>query len=540
MQLERWALLFAGLLIAGSAIAPEAAADGKKSWTEIKKAFAVKYSSSDWNTKVEGVKLLAEADSKKACDMLAGLVRRHDAEIAKVLKELASLKDKTKPYLGRTTFTTGELEHFNALKEEIKQKEVVWGGHERICEACSWALGQMRSEEAQKWLLKAVTKKPWRMQVVVARALGRLGGPHATKSLLKGLKQRNPRVVAACLDGLAMANAASASPQIQKELSSKYWQVRAAAARALGTLGAVDAIPALIDQMVKEDGRLQTDLNEALIKLTGVDYQDNAQLWRAWYNANKEKVLARAGKPLADGEVRRISDKQEPGSTEITFYGIKTRSQAIVFVIDRSGSMEEMSSGRKGEDAEPKKKKPVVTLTGEGKGDEIRKIADEAVAEIKGGRKIDVAKRELIKAISALSPKARFTIIWYNEAVQPWQQKLVAADHETKKAVIEEIKKLEPLGATNIFDSLEQAFKLAGFGKAEENYLGGADTIFLLSDGAPNHGRFTAWSDIHREVEKLNKDRGLTIHTIGIGQAHNAGDMRQLAEENKGKYTARN
>ncbi len=76
-------------------------------------------------------------------------------------------------------------------------------------------------------------------------------------------------------------------------------------------------------------------------------------------------------------------------------------------------------------------------------------------------------------------------------------------------------------------------------GRSEKkNMTKGADTIFLMTDGAPNRGKFFEPVMILKEIKRINKERGISIHAIGIG-GHNAGFLQQLAAENNGKYMAR-
>jgi len=424
------------------------------------------------------------------------------------------------PFVGKTSFTQDQMTAKRRLDSKLSEQNAQWAGLEKVGDAALETLGKMTSPEAKKWLLSTgLTRGPWRLRAGVAKALGSVGGDDVIPPLMAGVKTKDPRVATACIDALGRLKVKQAAEVIAKKLKHRRWQVRSAAARALGRIGATDQIPALIDQLGKEKGRLQDDINKALVQLTGVDKAGNVAQWRAWYAQNKDKL---AGGPPPAAK-RRRDNVAEPGMGRTTsFYGITTKSKAIVFVIDRSGSMKTPAGGDAG--------KQGVTLSGK---------HGNALSNIKGGRKIDVAKRELIKAIVGLDKRTRFTIIWYNEAVMPWKTRLMPATDAVKSLAIKEITALEPQGATNIFDSVERAFMLAGLGQQGKDYLNGADTIFLLSDGAPNKGRITDPAGIIAGVAKLNETRKITIHTIGIGPGHNVSFMKQLASDNGGKYVGR-
>jgi Mg-chelatase subunit ChlD len=84
------------------------------------------------------------------------------------------------------------------------------------------------------------------------------------------------------------------------------------------------------------------------------------------------------------------------------------------------------------------------------------------------------------------------------------------------------VSKIAPRGSTNIFDALETAF-------AHKE----ADTIYLLSDGAPTNGRIIDEDDILKEVRKMNRLRQIVIHTISFGSS---AFMKSLATQNGGQY----
>ena len=139
----------------------------------------------------------------------------------------------------------------------------------------------------------------------------------------------------------------------------------------------------------------------------------------------------------------------------------------------------------------------------------------------------------------------RTTIIFYNENVEIWKEELVAATRANKKDAYKYIADLPAVGATNIFDSLEKAFGIGkpSPGQVQDKRYSNAgdspDTIFLLSDGAPNKGRITDPNAILVEIAKMNRLRRIVIHTIGIGKGENRPFMQGLAKQNRGTYVHR-
>ena len=161
--------------------------------------------------------------------------------------------------------------------------------------------------------------------------------------------------------------------------------------------------------------------------------------------------------------------------------------------------------------------------------------------------RIDIAKVELKNAIRALTAEesdergvSSFNIVTYAAEVQVFKEgKMIPATKKNKEKAFAWIDALEAIGPTNIFDAMEQAFKIIGTRKAKKQLEKGADTIFLMTDGQPNRGRITDPVLIRKEIEKMNRDRRITINTIGIGDDHADEFLRALATENHGEYAGR-
>ncbi|RME86272.1 MAG: VWA domain-containing protein [Planctomycetota bacterium] len=166
----------------------------------------------------------------------------------------------------------------------------------------------------------------------------------------------------------------------------------------------------------------------------------------------------------------------------------------------------------------------------------ILDISGSMLEGTEAGKRIDVAKRELIKAIDRLPKKAKFNIIAYNNKVYPWKRRMVPASKSHRKSAARWISRLslDPNGMTATYDALEYVFK-----NDKE-----ADTIYLLSDGMPTTGKYTGQHKILEEVKKLNRYRNLVIHTIAFLAGGSPGEdkqsaadfMKDLAKDNGGKF----
>ena len=100
------------------------------------------------------------------------------------------------------------------------------------------------------------------------------------------------------------------------------------------------------------------------------------------------------------------------------------------------------------------------------------------------------------------------------------------------------VRELTHASSTNIHDSLELGFGLAGRGVYDKYYGTELDTIFLLTDGSPTKpdGSLDSTEKILVAVQSWNPLKRVTIHAIAIGKNLNDSFLRQLARENGGEF----
>lgn len=254
------------------------------------------------------------------------------------------------------------------------------------------------------------------------------------------------------------------------------------------------AVEPLIEFLAREDvGRLREDAHLALRSLTGETHGPYADPWRRWWREHGATFVS-PPEPTPPGR----TDLPKEG---VTFYGIHTFSDRVLFVVDISGSMEEPSRG----DADARR------------------------------TKLEVARQELIGAVHLLAPTAQFNVIFFNHAVLPWQPRIQTADARTKKMLEERVKEQIAVGGTNLSDSLELGFEMA-VGAGPRPAL---DTVFFMTDGKPTAGRFQDPQAILERVRELNRRARLRIHAIGVGADHDAEFLKELARIGDGQYIAR-
>ncbi len=316
----------------------------------------------------------------------------------------------------------------------------------------------------------------------------------------------------------ALALCATGTDAVFKRLRAVFSEADAdteimlAAIAALKKIDTSESVDALIDCLGEiasksEDTRnklsgVEKSITDALRTLTEQTWGELHDDWVAWWIKSKSDFKTASEKLAKDDPVAAAGGDREGGTR---FYGIKTYSKRIVFILDISGSMEEP-------------------------------------AEYGGGgkTKIQVAKEELLTAISSLPKDAKFNIMFYSTDFKVWQKKLVVANAKIKKAAKSYIVDATAGGGTNIYEPLVNVFDIAGRGSKDVGYGEVAlDTIFFLSDGQPTAGRVTNTEDILNKVLSMNSLRKIKIHTIGVGKGHDREFMKRLAESSGGKYVAR-
>lgn len=357
----------------------------------------------------------------------------------------------------------------------------------------------------------------------------------------------------------------------------------------------VKAVDGLIDllaelESAKEtDGLLYTQVREVLLAITGEQFE-KAVDWRNYWEPRKASFRPVTGpaKQLAGS----TGERKKP-----TFFGSELKSNRLVFVIDVSGSMMEADPPSTGGAPPPPTAGPTGGPGGQGGSGAGAGggggLGGPAGAGAGGGAdesrvRIERAKKQLAGVLGQLPPDAKFAVFAYNgimmqgpngvslppgaptdpkeplppkmggwEWLSVWKEpRLQPATEKNKADAAEWVGQLKANGATFTFNALKNAFQVEG-----------ADTIVLLSDGAPTEfdrekGTQMTTDRILEEVAELNRFKRLRIDTFGFdpeapgmgaggargGSRGGAGPglggmggslsefLRKLAEQNGGAY----
>ena len=201
-------------------------------------------------------------------------------------------------------------------------------------------------------------------------------------------------------------------------------------------------------------------------------------------------------------------------------YGIPVQGERIVFVLDISGSME-----NKTEDTVTGRASREITDAAEA---ELNKYVPDWLTRLGRGEvewqttKLAGAKRQLIPTIDTLPATATFNVVVFGTGVRRWQRNLVEATQTHKESAIAFLRQLSASGSTDALRALEQTLALPGVAQ-----------VFFISDGNPTDARP---DDILQQLQRVNRDRRVRIHTVGLGEDQNVDFLQRLAPDNQGIY----
>lgn len=405
------------------------------------------------------------------------------------------------------------------------------------------ALAAGKYKDCTAGILPCLADKSWDVRRRALQAIVVQNDPAFAPQVVPLCDDKEVAVRCEALEALAGMKSDLVVPKAVVSLNDPVWQVRDSAIKALTLVRSKDAVEPLINRLVAEEGRLVPQIAEALANLTGKEYGEEAAKWVAWWAENKSSYVLptleaiaylRGHREATTGDGKPVFRK----SGVAGFTKIETPSRSIMFVIDVSGSMESEVT-------------------------EKERFSD---GNYPSYQRIDIVKAELIHTIDHLENYVNFNILAFATKVDPWKDKLVAANVLNKSAAKDWIKGLVAIGGsskedlasaglvssanldqgkTNTYGALMAALNVktgkkdgprtGGVAPETKDYKVDVDTIFFLSDGRPTVGDFIDPDDILREVKNANDLRKVIIHTIAIGEFQKD-FMKKIAEQNRGVF----
>ena len=405
----------------------------------------------------------------------------------------------------------------NRLAEEDQRQR----DDAKVLEAIRNAMTKYQDTQALSMLTGEIRRlKAWRAREVGAEGLAANAG--GMEAAIRMGREKDDRVAAAVLRGLRGRNENPVFEFARDSLKSESWPVRLEAAMTLEKVNQPRIIPPLIEALSREDGRLRDDIRDCLRRLTSQNYDSDPEQWRLWWVENKPSL---EGNNPTTALFGAFKGKTAPPDKK-SVYGIETRSRKILFIIDTSGSMKE----------------PITKAKGTPTGLSADQLEEYTMT------KIDLAKRELKRAIRALEPDATFNIVSFGSNVATWKPKAVKGDMTTRNEALAFVNDMEAAGGTWAYGAFQEAFRLAGMGALDRYYDPTMDTIYFISDGAPTNNDMDKPEAIDPEtllaaVREWNKLGKLRIHAIAVDPRAAGGKfidfMKKLAAQNEGQYTER-
>ncbi|MDZ4772768.1 MAG: hypothetical protein SGI72_06490 [Planctomycetota bacterium] len=285
---------------------------------------------------------------------------------------------------------------------------------------------------------------------------------------------------------------------VRTDLVSDDWRVASRAIALQAPISNEIAVPALIEALSTwkaraangaQSLRVRFELQRALRARSGRAFGVEPEEWRVWW------AYMRSG---ARGVAPQTGVPQE--KTEASFFGIRPASDRVVFVIDRSGSM------------------------------------NYALGEVTGprgevGRKRWVeAQRQLFDFLDSIGPKAKFDVVLFHSIPEVWRGELVVADKRNLDGLKEWLKFQTPNGGTQLRAGVETAVHVGADGRVDLSQLE-ADTAIVLCDGETEEG--AEW--VNPFLERFLPETRLVFHGVQLG---NKGDetLARLAKGSRGDF----
>ncbi|MCP3917170.1 MAG: VWA domain-containing protein [bacterium] len=270
--------------------------------------------------------------------------------------------------------------------------------------------------------------------------------------------------------------------------------IRETAIRAAVALRSPLVIEPLVQRLEEEPLRARGRIAAALKQLTGAGIGPSPAGWRQWLE--REGAAFTSGeRPLGAGvDVNAAKAARAAGPQ---YYGIPLDGESILFVFDRSKSMQKKIDA--------------------------------------GATRFAAAKAELVRALGQLRAGVRFNILAFGGTLDGFSEEMTAADPETVATAQVWVEALDMNLGTRLYDALDQAFVIGGRPTLDRYYDPALDTICVLTDGAPIvNGKSDSKERILSAVARWNLGRRVVIHVVGVGRLPKY--MRRLAEDNGGRF----
>ena len=324
--------------------------------------------------------------------------------------------------------------------------------------------------------------------------LAKIDRPEATEALTDTLNSPSIAWITFVVDQLAKNKHHTAIPALvdtlDYELCQQHYGLRFSVIRSLLQMKHPDAIEALGRIRHQIDGQLQHKLDVELEKVTLEDFHNDQQRFDKWHSG--EYLLQPVKKNLSPNSMFKAASfsasKDRLRLTRQKYYDIDIYAKKLLFVIDRSGSMNTVGYR---------------------------------------GTRLQKAKQELIAAIKGLEEDTEFGILVFDTHVRSYRDDLQTATNENKRKAIRYVAALTGGKKTNTYEAMRKAIDF-------DDQL---EAIFILTDGQPTTGPLIAPTQILQDILRRNEVRNITINTVAIAVDESMrGFLKSLSVPSDGEF----
>ncbi|MCK6447336.1 MAG: VWA domain-containing protein [Planctomycetes bacterium] len=287
------------------------------------------------------------------------------------------------------------------------------------------------------------------------------------------------------------AACATVTRYLERGAAATDWRVATRALRVAPALTNDRAIPVLIAALETWVGRrespaaslrIETEIARELERRSRRHLGNHPDRWRTWWDAERER---RAAGVDADPDPETVAG----------FFGLKPASDRIVFVIDRSGSMDDpLGTGGMG-----------------------------------GTTRWRAAVAQLLRFVEALGPNGRFRVIVFSDENWSSSREMKAATPRNVAALERWLAGQRPGGGTQLAPAVRAALSVDDHQRLVGELE--ADSVVILCDGQTAEG--PGW--VQPFLEAVNGERCVVFYGVQIGSVGD-GTLEGLARASGGEF----
>jgi hypothetical protein len=370
-----------------------------------------------------------------------------------------------------------------ALLDVLDDKEL------SVQRSAARALGKLRFEGADAELVRRIGAKlnglarhkdPFlRANALESRV--RLEPASFQESFGQVLQDKDAGVRCALLGAAGAIDAQASEAFALAALGDADWRPRMRAVDVLATVRRPTALRGLIDALGDARPAVAQRARHHLQELTGEPLTQR-EAWEGWW---------RDKGPGFDFTKKREKGKRSPDeSRTASFIGIVFESDHAAFLIDTSAEM-------------------------------AKTLAS------KGTSKEQAAQEELAETLARMQERMQFSLFTYAHEITPFAKKMpVDLNEKNREKALEFVRAQGLAGQKDIWQALETVLDDPSI-----------DTVFLLSSGEPEIGRYVHWNRVTWHLTELNRFRAVVVHAIAYSDSQwYREQLQKIAEVTGGEF----